>query len=931
MTTYPFLIDNGITLPGVSGASEEDIAITALRSAVFAIETELGIKPSGIYPDVRTRLDILESRINFSVSPSIPNDGYVKSPLFIFNPATPLTLTISVGDGYPTENRLQGSLYMRGDGYDNDEFYIRGRDGYWHPIQTTQWKAGGDLSGNYLSQKVIGIRNKSLSVSLETIGSVQDGYHLTWSNPDGYWRAETGFLATNDLSPAVGSGPTHGTNTGRTAQTVVGFQNRKISTDVPQDGYVLTWEAADNHWDAFPLATVFKNSVTTTDGYVLRTNISSNRRFQSPTSTGIGLIGVTNFGNATQTLAGAGTTANYSGILGGDNNFAAGNFGVVVGGSLNHAGLSSIDGYTFIGDGYNNSTSGLYATVLNGTLNVASSIEAIVLDGYSNTASSGNSFIINGGNNQANASFSGVLNGISNTIAAGNTHAGIGWGSLNTITGSSATYAVILGGSGNTTNSQNAFIGSPTNGNVQSSYGAIVAGFNNSIGVSSTYGAIVDGYGNIINNSSSFGFIGSGNNISVTGLYSTVLNSTIATANGLHTTIINGNTNSVTATFSTIGNGNNNTISSNPAYATILDGYQNTITGSGGFIADGYSNNLSGIWSTILNGNNNILASRNSTILNGSSNTTDLGSAEITIFTGTGNSVTTTTNAFLSGNGNTLLNSSNSYVLGTFNNIQSTSTKVIGSLNTVAAGGTLNRILGNSNILGASSNMNNVFGQSNSLGPSNSTHDNTVIGTSNIVDGYGNSNVFGSNNMATANFSTIVGQFGKARMYGQQVHASSRFNAGRIGEAQWSRVVLTGGAASGASFLLQLQDLVPVNMTFQDGYAYELSIRVLVSSTTAIPTPVATARFVIDVLMHQDNGTLVIDNVNRALESQNGTTWTVSCSGYQSPGSSPVLPVPSNNQFQLQVDTEVAPFIQGSSATRRAIASVEIIETYRGT
>ena len=61
MTNYPFSFDNNITIPGVSGSSPEDVAITALRSAVFAIEFELGVTPSGIYPDVRTRLDILLS------------------------------------------------------------------------------------------------------------------------------------------------------------------------------------------------------------------------------------------------------------------------------------------------------------------------------------------------------------------------------------------------------------------------------------------------------------------------------------------------------------------------------------------------------------------------------------------------------------------------------------------------------------------------------------------------------------------------------------------------------------------------------------------------------------------------------------------------------------------------------------------------------
>ena len=77
MTNYPNSQDNNITLPGVGGAAPEDIAINALREATFAIEKELGVVPRGIYPDLRGRLDILESRLNFGVSQSFPNDGYV--------------------------------------------------------------------------------------------------------------------------------------------------------------------------------------------------------------------------------------------------------------------------------------------------------------------------------------------------------------------------------------------------------------------------------------------------------------------------------------------------------------------------------------------------------------------------------------------------------------------------------------------------------------------------------------------------------------------------------------------------------------------------------------------------------------------------------------------------------------------------------------
>jgi hypothetical protein len=38
-------------------------SIDAIREAVFAIETELGISPKSVYKDVRTRLDVIENRV----------------------------------------------------------------------------------------------------------------------------------------------------------------------------------------------------------------------------------------------------------------------------------------------------------------------------------------------------------------------------------------------------------------------------------------------------------------------------------------------------------------------------------------------------------------------------------------------------------------------------------------------------------------------------------------------------------------------------------------------------------------------------------------------------------------------------------------------------------------------------------------------------
>ncbi len=235
MTNYPDSQDNNLTIPSVSGSTQEDLAISALRDAIFAMEKEFGIRPSGVYSDIRARFDILEARINDPASPTILSDGYVNSPLFIVNTPQAITLSISDGYGFPTEHRINGSLFLRADGYANDDLYIR-RDGYWKPIQTDPFVAAGDLSGNYLSQNVIKLRNKSLNSSLSSINSSQDGYVLTWNNSDGYWLAQPSFVANTDLSGTKNN------------QTVIGLQNRALSSISPIDGYTLVWSSSNNYW-----------------------------------------------------------------------------------------------------------------------------------------------------------------------------------------------------------------------------------------------------------------------------------------------------------------------------------------------------------------------------------------------------------------------------------------------------------------------------------------------------------------------------------------------------------------------------------------------------------------------------------------------------------------------------------------------------------
>lgn len=893
MTNYPNGLDDIVTLPTVSGSDPEPTAINALRDACYAIEKELGIVPSGVYSDVRARLDILESRINFGVSPSIPNDGYVLSPLYIWNTSSNVTLSISDGYGVPTENRVNGSLYMRADGYVNQDLYIR-RDGYWVPIQTQPWVAGGDLAGTDTSQTVIGWYGKKLRPTMATIGALHDGYHPTWNNVDGYWEAQTGFIPGRDLGQF--SGPY-----GRTGQTVIGIWNRNIASTAPggstsSDGDSLAWDPTLNQWQPRARAIIF-------DGYVARSSLRSNKLLQSPidnTKTGI-----VNFGSRSSGTT-VGATADYAAILSGDRHTATGTYSLVLGGDSHTASAQ----FATVGNGSGNTASAQYATSINGTLNVASGVssfigngtsntanstQSVVLDGYSNVAGAINTFVINGGLNQALGNYSGILNGGTNVISSTSPHALIGMGTNNTIT-NFANYSIIMGGSGNTSNAANTFMGTSTDGYVRSIYSVILNGLTHSIGTSSQYSVILSGQVNTIANSSTYGFVGTGNNISVTGAYATVLNSTTATANGLHTLILNGNTNFATGQYTTVVNGNNNTANAN--YAIILDGY---------------SHNVTGLYGAVLGGNTNIVAGTNSVTLNGSNNSIDSGSLNSVVLNGIANTLTNSTGSLVLGNNNTLSANMIS-VIGNSNNVSAANARAFGSFNTITS--ISSAAFGSSNTVAGSLGFVHVFGQSNTT--TSGAGYATVKGLNNTSDGY-HSHVFGERNLVTSTgyYSLVTGRYARARISGQRAHAVVNFNGTNAGEAQYSRVLLSGSGLAGTAF-----PCIVANdgyLTFEDGKAYDITIRVLlVNNQPTLVDPTRPARFVYDLLASQEAGTLTIHDQNDTLINQNGTGWTVTIGT-------------SGNQLLVNVNQATFPSspVPFNSSNRRAFVTVEWRELTR--
>jgi len=136
-TTYPFAIDSDTSLPSAPSSVDGYTYINANTGAIEAIETELGVLPSSSYLNVRTRLDVLESRIN---NPCVPTGGD-----YISISGTPVTIIAGVGNPNIIDVTANpGSLYLREDGYGTQDVYTMGSDGYWYQVGAA---TGGAKSG----------------------------------------------------------------------------------------------------------------------------------------------------------------------------------------------------------------------------------------------------------------------------------------------------------------------------------------------------------------------------------------------------------------------------------------------------------------------------------------------------------------------------------------------------------------------------------------------------------------------------------------------------------------------------------------------------------------------------------------------------------------------------------------------------------------
>lgn len=225
MVYYPSLIDTDATLPPFVDGQPVSASISEkLRTTIIAIESELGIKPSGVSTTVRARLDALDAHL-LSFQPIVLTKdlgGTFSSPKVVgiqgrpISTAAPSVGQVLVWNGIawiPSSVSGGGTSFMSGD-----------------VIGTTGNNLIAKLAGNNLyTEQVLDVN--------------EDGYFLVWNGIDGYWAA-----SKIDLNQSVGG-------------DLGGFLPNPIVTGIQQvpvqqfnytsneDGYILVYNHTSNQWE----------------------------------------------------------------------------------------------------------------------------------------------------------------------------------------------------------------------------------------------------------------------------------------------------------------------------------------------------------------------------------------------------------------------------------------------------------------------------------------------------------------------------------------------------------------------------------------------------------------------------------------------------------------------------------------------------------
>ncbi len=177
MIKYPAQIDDSASLPATvdNNTPVQADVVNKLRNAILAVESELGVKPSGIYSTVRARLDAMDTLIGTFDFIKLKGD---------LGGTTSIPLVIGI-QGNPISDQSPNLLDVL----------------MWNGISWTPMSVGaagitisGDLSGDTTTQQVVGLQSRPLDSAAPTIGQALIWDGTKWS--PGNVSAGTVFTAT---------------------------------------------------------------------------------------------------------------------------------------------------------------------------------------------------------------------------------------------------------------------------------------------------------------------------------------------------------------------------------------------------------------------------------------------------------------------------------------------------------------------------------------------------------------------------------------------------------------------------------------------------------------------------------------------------------------------------------------------------------------
>jgi len=208
MTVYPLAIDTSADIPTVTDAVSAVNAQTVnrLRDAIFAIETELGVKPSGIYGTVKENLETLSSDMQTVITNM--NDAIAaftgSGAIFIANG------DLSGNGASQVVVGIQG-VPVSATAPTNQQVLVY--DGAtWVPGTVNSFVAAGDLSGNNTTQTVVsltgsgGIVTTTAALTFGAIPATSGDIRLSSSGGNGEWLSFSYNGGTTYPALQLGSG-----------------------------------------------------------------------------------------------------------------------------------------------------------------------------------------------------------------------------------------------------------------------------------------------------------------------------------------------------------------------------------------------------------------------------------------------------------------------------------------------------------------------------------------------------------------------------------------------------------------------------------------------------------------------------------------------------------------------------------------------------